>query len=301
MAVPLYGFDGQVGREIAPDRRLGTEFSDHAKRHGAGGIFHTDELPAYGVTDEEVADLREAVGADPEDAVAIVADETPSRRPPSKPSSSAPRPHSRASPKPAVRTTTGRPATCVHSRRGADVPRDGRAAGRTRSERGTRTGTAHREGRTLPRRVRSRCGTGRTGRLRHVHAAVRRVRRRRYRSDPRGVDPRVHADGTPSGRRSGREPDRPTPERVLRMVEDGDLPNEGVGDLLAALADDPDRTPAEAADEAGLGGPTRMPCERRSSRSSSATRARSSRGMQAFSGLMGECMGHFAGKPTATS
>ncbi len=76
MGVRLEGFDGLVGREIAPDRRLGTEFSDHAKRHGAGGIFHTDELPAYGVTDEEVADLRDAVDADPEDAVAIVADET---------------------------------------------------------------------------------------------------------------------------------------------------------------------------------------------------------------------------------
>jgi glutamyl-tRNA(Gln) amidotransferase subunit E len=74
-AVPLYGFDGLVGREVQPDRRLGTEFSDHAKRHGAGGIFHTDELPAYGVTDEEVAALREAVGAGPEDAVAIVADD----------------------------------------------------------------------------------------------------------------------------------------------------------------------------------------------------------------------------------
>jgi len=49
-AVPLFGFDGLVGREIQPDRRLGTELSDHAKRHGAGGIFHTDELPAYGVT-----------------------------------------------------------------------------------------------------------------------------------------------------------------------------------------------------------------------------------------------------------
>lgn len=75
MGVPLYGFDGLVGRELQPDRRLGTEFSDHAKRHGAGGIFHTDELPAYGVTEDEVDALREAVGAGPEDAVAIVADD----------------------------------------------------------------------------------------------------------------------------------------------------------------------------------------------------------------------------------
>src|SRR6056297_178265 len=70
-AVPLFGFDGLVGREIQPDRRLGTELSDHAKRHGAGGVFHTDELPAYGVTADEVAALRDAVDAGEEDAVAI--------------------------------------------------------------------------------------------------------------------------------------------------------------------------------------------------------------------------------------
>ncbi len=74
-AVRLAGFDGLVGREIEPDRRLGTEFADHARRHGAGGIFHTDELPAYGVTDAEVTALREAVDAGPEDAVVLVADD----------------------------------------------------------------------------------------------------------------------------------------------------------------------------------------------------------------------------------
>jgi len=73
-AVPLAGFDGLVGRELLPDRRLGTELADHAKRHGAGGIFHTDELPAYGVTESEVSALRDAVGAGPDDAVALVAD-----------------------------------------------------------------------------------------------------------------------------------------------------------------------------------------------------------------------------------
>jgi glutamyl-tRNA(Gln) amidotransferase subunit E len=75
VAVRLDGFDGLVGREIQPDRRLGTEMSDRAKKRGAGGIFHTDELPAYGVTDEEVDALRDAVDAAPEDAVAIVADD----------------------------------------------------------------------------------------------------------------------------------------------------------------------------------------------------------------------------------
>ncbi|HOV52002.1 MAG TPA: Glu-tRNA(Gln) amidotransferase subunit GatE, partial [Methanothrix sp.] len=40
----LRGFEGLVGREIQPGRRLGTEMSDRAKRAGVGGIFHTDEL-----------------------------------------------------------------------------------------------------------------------------------------------------------------------------------------------------------------------------------------------------------------
>ncbi|MDZ7687879.1 MAG: Glu-tRNA(Gln) amidotransferase subunit GatE [Halobacteriales archaeon] len=75
VAVLLEGFDSLVGREIQPDRRLGTEFADRAKKRGAGGVFHTDELPAYGVTEDEVDALRDAVGASTEDAVAIVADD----------------------------------------------------------------------------------------------------------------------------------------------------------------------------------------------------------------------------------
>ncbi len=74
-AVRLAGFDGFVGREIQPDRRLGSELADHARRHGAGGIFHTDELPAYGITAPEVDTLRAHLDATEHDAVAIVAAE----------------------------------------------------------------------------------------------------------------------------------------------------------------------------------------------------------------------------------
>ncbi|WOX55674.1 Glu-tRNA(Gln) amidotransferase subunit GatE [Methanoculleus palmolei] len=73
LAIRLCGFAGLVGREIQPGRRLGSEMSDYAKKCGVGGIFHTDELPAYGVTAEEVARLREVVGAAEEDCVVIVA------------------------------------------------------------------------------------------------------------------------------------------------------------------------------------------------------------------------------------
>ena len=72
-AVNLEGFAGLVGREIQPDRRLGSEMSDYAKKCGVGGIFHTDELPAYGVTEEEVSWLRAHMNAGVQDCVVIVA------------------------------------------------------------------------------------------------------------------------------------------------------------------------------------------------------------------------------------
>nr|WP_321349638.1 Glu-tRNA(Gln) amidotransferase subunit GatE [uncultured Methanoregula sp.] len=72
-AVVLKGFAGLVGREIQPERRLGSEMSDYAKKCGVGGIFHTDELPAYGVTAEEVAMLRTHMNAGDADCVILVA------------------------------------------------------------------------------------------------------------------------------------------------------------------------------------------------------------------------------------
>ena len=71
-AIRLPGFAGLVGKEIQPDRRLGSEISDYAKKCGVGGIFHTDELPAYGITSEEVARLREHMNAGENDCVILV-------------------------------------------------------------------------------------------------------------------------------------------------------------------------------------------------------------------------------------
>ncbi len=74
LAIRLNRFAGLVGREIQPGRRLGSEMSDYAKKCGVGGLFHTDELPAYGVTEEEVAKLKAFCNAGPDDCVIIVAD-----------------------------------------------------------------------------------------------------------------------------------------------------------------------------------------------------------------------------------
>jgi glutamyl-tRNA(Gln) amidotransferase subunit E len=72
-AVKLRGFAGHVGREIQPDRRLGSEMSDYAKVCGVGGIFHSDELPAYGITEEEGVHLRQVMQAGDQDCIVIVA------------------------------------------------------------------------------------------------------------------------------------------------------------------------------------------------------------------------------------
>lgn len=76
LAVKLPGFAGLTGKELCPGRRLGTEMSDHAKFMGnVKGIFHTDELPGYSVTEEQVKALRQTVDAAVGDAVVIVADD----------------------------------------------------------------------------------------------------------------------------------------------------------------------------------------------------------------------------------
>ncbi len=75
MAVKLPCFAGLLKRELMPDFRVGTELSDRAKFWGrVGGIFHSDEMPNYGITAEEVDAVRKAVCADEADAFVFVAD-----------------------------------------------------------------------------------------------------------------------------------------------------------------------------------------------------------------------------------
>lgn len=77
LAVKLPKYGGLLKRELMPDFRVGTELSDRAKFWGrVGGIFHTDEMPNYGITPEEVEALRKAVNAAESDAVVFVADIT---------------------------------------------------------------------------------------------------------------------------------------------------------------------------------------------------------------------------------
>jgi len=73
LGMRLNGFAGFVGRELQPNYRLGTEFSWRAKiKAGVGGIFHSDELPNYGITD--ILRIKKKLKCDDKDAFILVAD-----------------------------------------------------------------------------------------------------------------------------------------------------------------------------------------------------------------------------------
>lgn len=74
-AIKLEGFKGLIGKEVQPGRRFGTELAGYAKRMGVSGIFHTDELPAYAINDEEVLEVSKRLELSENDAFILVADE----------------------------------------------------------------------------------------------------------------------------------------------------------------------------------------------------------------------------------
>ena len=76
LGVRLPKFNGLLGRTIGPGLRLGTELSNRASFWGGvGGIFHSDELPNYGITEDEVKQAKEMMNVSSTDAFVIVADE----------------------------------------------------------------------------------------------------------------------------------------------------------------------------------------------------------------------------------
>jgi glutamyl-tRNA(Gln) amidotransferase subunit E len=299
MAVPLYGFDGLVGREILPDRRLGTELADHAKRHGAGGIFHTDELPAYGVTESEVESLRSAVGASPDDAVALVADDPETAEL-------------------AIDAVAERAVTALEG-----VPEETRDANEDGTTRYLRPlpGSARMYPETDvppvepdPTEVEApELLTERVTRYQEelgldevLAEQVAYGERMSLFEDAveMGVDPTLAAQTVESTVTELRRDDVPVAEladehfrQLFELLADGELAKEGVPDLLSALAEDPSLSASEAAEQEGLGSAgedeVREAVVTVVERNADQVETE---GMGAFSGLMGECMGELRGK-----
>lgn len=65
IAVKAPGFQKLLGFEVQPGRRLGTELADYVRAWTElGGLLHSDELPGYGLTAEEVRDVAGRIGVD---------------------------------------------------------------------------------------------------------------------------------------------------------------------------------------------------------------------------------------------
>ncbi|MEM4716807.1 MAG: Glu-tRNA(Gln) amidotransferase subunit GatE [Candidatus Caldarchaeum sp.] len=76
LAIKLPMFAGLLSKETANGVRLGAELAGHAKAWAdVDGILHTDELPGYGISAEEVASLKRLMDAGEMDAVVMVVDE----------------------------------------------------------------------------------------------------------------------------------------------------------------------------------------------------------------------------------
>jgi glutamyl-tRNA(Gln) amidotransferase subunit E len=309
LAVKLPGFAGIVGCELCPGRRLGTEMADHARFHGGvKGIFHTDELPAYDISDAEVQALEERLGTEASDAVVIVADDEGNSRK-------------------ALRAVLDRARQALRG-----VPRETRSA--------NPDGTTHF---TRPRPGAARmypetdvvCITVTSERLEALRSALPEMPKEklvRIRTDyglneklARQVVSSLHAeffeelakegmgdstllavtltetlkslerDGVPVG-----SLDEPAMKGVFTIVNEGKTAKESVPELLTMLASNPDLSAEEALDALGLGMMTvEVLSELVEARVSEKSGMVEQMGMKAFGPLMGLIMGEIRGKAQA--
>ena len=78
MAFVLRGFRGILSFEPYPGIRLGRELGDLVKSYGIGGIFHSDELPNYGISSEDVQSISSELKMEKNDAFVLICGSTKS-------------------------------------------------------------------------------------------------------------------------------------------------------------------------------------------------------------------------------
>jgi glutamyl-tRNA(Gln) amidotransferase subunit E len=72
IAIKVPGFAGMIGFEPYKDIRLGRELGKLVKFYDIDGVFHSDELPNYGITEEEVAAVKQRLQMNDNDAFVIL-------------------------------------------------------------------------------------------------------------------------------------------------------------------------------------------------------------------------------------
>ena len=72
LSIRLRGLNGLIGYEPINGIRLGKELGEFVRFFGLGGIFHSDELPNYGITIKDVENIKGLLGLSNGDAFLII-------------------------------------------------------------------------------------------------------------------------------------------------------------------------------------------------------------------------------------
>jgi glutamyl-tRNA(Gln) amidotransferase subunit E len=72
IAIRVPGFAGMIGFEPYKDIRLGRELGKLVKFYDLDGVFHSDELPNYGITEEGIAAVKQRLQMNDNDAFVIL-------------------------------------------------------------------------------------------------------------------------------------------------------------------------------------------------------------------------------------
>jgi glutamyl-tRNA(Gln) amidotransferase subunit E len=79
LAFPLPGFAGLLKSPPDTEERLGRELADQARALGLRGLLHSDELPAFGITLDQIDEVRLRLALQTEDAFVLIIDRSRER------------------------------------------------------------------------------------------------------------------------------------------------------------------------------------------------------------------------------
>jgi glutamyl-tRNA(Gln) amidotransferase subunit E len=75
--IRVRNFSGMFGFEPYPTIRLGKEIGQLVRFFGIGGVFHSDELPNYGINDSDIDKVKKHLELADEDGFLLIAGENP--------------------------------------------------------------------------------------------------------------------------------------------------------------------------------------------------------------------------------